>query len=199
MEAFMENGIKSVRMDDIAKRLKMSKRTLYELFADKEELLRECVLYRQATYQNSLEEIVRDSANVLEVILRCYTDSVELYHKTSKDFFEDIKMYPKIFNLITSQRKRSNTVVIRFLKQGVEQGLFRDDVNLEIVHALLHEQMETLMSSPLCQRFPFIKLYETIIFVYLRGIVTLKGLEELDEFIRKNSREKKKADPQKPV
>lgn len=189
LEAFIVNGIKSIRMDDIANSLKMSKRTLYEMFADKETLLKECMLYHRERSQKGLEEIVKESKNALEVILKCYKGSIELYHKTNKKFFEELKKYPKVYAMIMTDRERDNSVVIEFLKGGVAQGIFRDDINFEIIHALLREQMDLLTTSNVSKQFPFLEVYEAIIFMYLRGMATSKGSREIDEFIREYRKE----------
>lgn len=184
MEAFRTHGIKSIRMDDIANQLKMSKRTLYEIFEDKETLLKECILYHQEANQKALEEVVRESRNVLEVILKCYKGSIEMYHKTNKKFIEEIKKYPRVYDMIINGREKDNTVVINFLQRGVKQGIFRADINFAIIHALLREQMDLLMTSNVCKQFSFLDVYEAIIFTYLRGMATEKGAQELDDFIR---------------
>ncbi|WP_203558663.1 TetR/AcrR family transcriptional regulator [Bacteroides sp. 51] len=189
MEAFKRHGIKSIRMDDIANLLRMSKRTLYEIFEDKETLLKECILYHQQQNQRGLEEIVRESKNVLEVILKCYKGSIEMYHRTNKKFFEEIKKYPKVYDMIMNSREKDNTVVINFLKRGVDQGIFRADINFAIIHALLREQMDLLMTSNVSKQFSFLEVYEAIIFTYLRGIATQKGAEELDDFIKEYRKE----------
>lgn len=184
MEAFRRHGIKSIRMDDIANLLKMSKRTLYEIFEDKETLLKECIIYHQQQNQRALEEVVRESKNVLEVILKCYKGSIEMYHRTNKKFIEEIKKYPKVYDMIVNGREKDNTIVVNFLKRGVDQGIFRNDINFAIIHALLREQMDMLMNSNVSKQFSFLEVYEAIIFTYLRGIATHKGAEELDDFIR---------------
>lgn len=190
IEAFRENGIKSIRMDDIANKLKMSKRTLYEIFEDKETLLKECILCHQYQNQKALEEIVNNSSNVLEVILKCYKGSIEMYHKTNWKFFEEIKKYPKVYEMIVNNREHDNTIVTNFLKRGVDQGIFRSDVNFEIIHELLRQQMDMLIYSPVWRKFSFLDVYEAVIFIYLRGVVTTKGLEELDDFIYKYRKER---------
>ncbi|MDR3119268.1 MAG: TetR/AcrR family transcriptional regulator [Mediterranea sp.] len=183
IEAFRINGIKSIRMDDIANSLKISKRTLYELFENKETLLKECLSYHQEIKKKNLGEITKASRNVLEVILKCYKDSVELYHRTNPKFFEEIKKYPEICDMIKNNREKDTTIVVDFLKSGVDQGIFREDINFAIIHALLREQMDLLMTS-VSKQFSFLEVYEAIIFTYLRGIATYKGAQELDDFIR---------------
>lgn len=183
MEAFRKYGIKSIRMDDIANLLKMSKRTLYEIFKDKETLLKECILYHQEFNIKALERLVKESRNVLEVILKCYKGSIVMYHKTNPKFLEEIKKYPEVYDMIRNRHDQDNAVVINFLKRGIDQGLFRTDINFDLIHAILHEQMGSLLNSNVCKQFSFLEVYEAIIFTYLRGIATRKGVEELDIFI----------------
>lgn len=187
--AFRTHGIKSIRMDDIANTLRMSKRTLYEIFEDKETLLKECILYNQKANEKALEQVVKESRNVLEVILKCYKGSIEMYHKTNKKFFEEIQKYPQVSDMIKSRRDHDNFVVVNFLKRGVDQGIFRSDLNFAIMNALLREQMDMLTTSNVGKQFSFLEVYEAIVFTYLRGMVTQKGGEELEEFIREYRKE----------
>lgn len=183
-DAFKKNGIKSITMDDVATLLKISKRTLYEIFKDKEALLRECILFHQRHTQKMLEEIVNSSTNVLEIILKCYQKSVEMLHDTDKRYMEDIKKYPRVYKLMSNHRKQDNDAVTNFLKKGVEQGLFRDDINFEIIQMLLRKQFDMLKNSDVCDQYPFLEVYELIILTHLRGISTPKGAEKLESFIR---------------
>ena len=72
LNSFATHGIKSITMDDIAAALGISKRTLYEVFADKESLLKECILHKQAERDKYLQAIYEQSNNVLEVILAVF-------------------------------------------------------------------------------------------------------------------------------
>lgn len=85
-EAFTLKGIKCITMDDIAAALGISKRTLYEVFADKESLLKECILHKQAERDKYLQAIYEQSNNVLEVILAVFQKSIEIFHQTNKRF-----------------------------------------------------------------------------------------------------------------
>lgn len=180
-------------MDDIANALKISKRTLYEIFADKETLLTECLLHHKKVSEEAVKKILDSSSNVLEVILNCYQGSIEVYHKVNKAFFEDIQKYPKAYQQMRAEKEKDSERTIDFLKQGVTQGIFRDDINFAILHILIREQMRLLMDTDLCQRYDFLEVYESIIFIYLRGISTEKGAMVLEEFI-KEYRKKKKSD-----
>jgi AcrR family transcriptional regulator len=91
-------------MDDIAAALGISKRTLYEVFSDKESLLKECILKAQADRDKYLQKVFEQSHNVLEVILAVFQKSIEMFHQTNKRFFEDIKKYPKVYEMMKNRQ-----------------------------------------------------------------------------------------------
>ena len=108
-EAFSEKGIKNVRMDDIASSLSISKRTLYELFSDKEELLVEVVRIHREEVKNYMANIASKADNVLEVIIGFYEMTIDEFKHTNRYFFEDIKKYPKVVEFLeASHRENTN-------------------------------------------------------------------------------------------
>ena len=167
-EAFTTKGIKSITMDDIAAALGISKRTLYEVFVDKESLLKDCILTVQAERDRYLQEVYEQSHNVLEVILAVFQKSIEMFHKTNKRFFEDIKKYPKVYNMMKERSESDSEKTMSFFMLGVEQGIFRSDV---------------LLNTDVCNEYSFIEVYESIMFTYIRGISTEKGAKVLEDFI----------------
>lgn len=189
VELFTTNGIKSITMDEIAASLGISKRTLYEVFPDKETLLEECILKSQKDGDIFVKGVIETSGNVLEVLLRCYQWSIERFHATNKKFFEDIKKYPKAYQLMKNNRNWSSEDTVNFFKEGVKQGIFRDDVNFAIINLLVRDQLDLLMNSDICNEYSFLEVYESIMFTFLRGISTEKGARVLEDFIceyRKN-------------
>ena len=167
-EAFTTKGIKSITMDDIAAALGISKRTLYEVFVDKDRYL---------------QEVYEQSHNVLEVILAVFQKSIEMFHKTNKRFFEDIKKYPKVYNMMKERSESDSEKTMSFFMLGVEQGIFRSDVNFAIVNLLVREQFDVLLNTDVCNEYSFIEVYESIMFTYIRGISTEKGAKVLEDFI----------------
>lgn len=189
VELFTTNGIKSITMDEIAASLGISKRTLYEVFPDKETLLEECILKSQKDGDIFVKGVIETSGNVLEVLLRCYQWSIERFHATNKKFFEDIKKYPKAYQLMKNNRNWSSEDTVNIFKEGVKQGIFRDDVNFAIINLLVRDQLDLLMNSDICNEYSFLEVYESIMFTFLRGISTEKGARVLEDFIceyRKN-------------
>lgn len=195
-EAFTSKGIESITMDDIATALGISKRTLYEVFSDKETLLKECLLKAQADRESYVHGVYEKAENVLEVILAVFQKSIEVFHQTNKRFFEDIKKYPKIHELMKQRSEIDSQETMSFFLSGVEQGIFRPDVNFSIVNLLVREQFDVLLNTDICNEYPFIEVYESIMFTYIRGISTEKGAKVLEDFIveyRKKNRTQQKA------
>ena len=121
-ELFIVNGIKSVTMDEIASSMGISKRTLYEIFADKEALLEMCIQKMQDEDDRFLDEVLLTARNVLEVLLKCYQRSIEKLHATNRNFFEDLKKYPKAHAQMKRRRNRDLEETVRFFMEGVRQG-----------------------------------------------------------------------------
>jgi len=185
LRSFAHNGIRSIKMDDIAATIGISKRTLYEMFADKETLLLECLQKAQDEADAYVKELHGNSSdNVLEVLLKLYQRSIEQLHRTNKKFFEDIKKYPKVYEALARHRNRNCEEAIAFFKLGIRQGYFRNDVNFAIVNMLVREQLNWLMDTDIYKEYSFLEVYESIMFTYIRGISTEKGARELEKFIQ---------------
>ena len=121
-----------------------------------------------------------------------------MFHKTNKRFFEDLKKYPSIYNMMKNSREKESESTIAFFKSGVEQGIFRDDVYFAIINLLVREQFDLLLNTNICSEYPFLEVYESIMFTFIRGIATEKGAKVLETFIqeyRKNRIERAENNP----
>lgn len=184
-DAFIQKGIKNVKMDDIAAELSISKRTLYELYGDKEELLLEVVRLHREEMRMYMVGVAEKAENVLEIILNFYIRSTEDFQSTNILFFEDIKRYPRVTKFLEDGRRENAMSAIAFYKKGVEQGIFREDVNYDIVQEMIHGQMDTLLHSERCKAYSIVEVFKTVVFMHLRGISTEKGLKLVNEFLER--------------
>ena len=96
---FVESGIKGITMDELAEHLGMSKRTIYEHFADKKELVKECVIF----IDNKKDELAKDaekhSKNVIETLLTLHLNNLKMMGSVNRKFADDIKkFYPELHN-----------------------------------------------------------------------------------------------------
>lgn len=173
---FKSKGVVPVKMDDIASRMSMSKRTLYEIFKNKENLILECVIAHQKlnvtlfeTESDSEQNVLRQAFEFLHLVMMDYNN-------TSHRFFEDLKKYPKVQAYIDCVRAEGAVNGKKWLEKGVEQGLFREDVRMDLVVSSVNIISQSLSSRKESGGYSVKTLLNSIIMVILRGIVTSKGL-----------------------
>ena len=183
-DSFRKNGIKKVTMDEIAASLGISKRTLYEIYKDKETLLIEIILYNREKDRVLIEQICKESTNVLEIILHYLSESIKFLQNTNKQLFSDLKKYPKAYSVLIENKEKESKQKIEFYKSGVDQGLFREDVNFEILTLLVEEQFDLLLNTDICGAYSFVEVFESIFFTFIRGIATEKGAKVLEDFLK---------------
>ena len=176
--AFKSQGIRVVKMDDIAKRLSISKRTLYEVFSNKEDLLFEVVKREKQQTRDFMIDLAAHNSNVMEQIIAFYKIMAEELRTTNAAFYEDIHRYPRI----SADSARA------FFQKGVDDGYFRADVNYDIVSLMAEVEVNYTMSSKFYKKFSLLDIYKSIVLVSIRGFCTPKGLKMLEEHIEKNTK-----------
>lgn len=96
IDLFHKRGIRCVKMDDIANELKISKRTLYEIYSNKEELLFEVVRHDKQRDKRRLDEIAKTGLNVINIIIEICRFRIEEFSQINPLFFEEIHKYPEL-------------------------------------------------------------------------------------------------------
>ena len=130
-QEFFSKGVKQVTMDDIAKGLQMSKRTLYQLFADKEQLIIACIEVIAEREHELVLSLIGQNHNVLEIILRVIEHRVKTLGKVSIEYITEVKRYDAVKEYTKMAQEESIERGEYIYKKGIEQGLFRDDVNIQ--------------------------------------------------------------------
>ena len=131
-QLFREKGIKGTSMDELASSLGISKRTIYVNFEDKEHILIQILNYQRKVRDNKFAEYLEKSENVIEVFLRLL-DMFNEMPDTNPLFYEEIyKYYPNIFNSMTEVLQHDQKHLIAFFNMGIQQGMIRKDLNVEI-------------------------------------------------------------------
>lgn len=188
-EEFRKHGIRSVRMDDLSSLLGISKRTLYEEFEDKETVLTAVFDHQirrmEAVYAKNREE----SANVLELVLRMFRISLTEYAQTNPKYFDDMQRYPKFKECFEEGKVKHMQNMKVFLTQGMEQGIFRSDLNVELF-VKVQQLIEEKGLKELKELYGMYETFKTTVLVALRGISTEKGIQMIDDFMIEMNRKK---------
>lgn len=173
-------------MDDIAHELGVSKRTVYEQFEDKEELLLESLKYIHKEMQDVGRERIRNSSrNTLEVLLILLYMYFEMLKKANKNFFIDLGKYSKITELQKSKEKKNRQKLKAWILLGIKEGLLREDANSDIIIHILRRDIEYITISNEFENYSIDELGLNFILFYLRGIATKKGQDIIEDYINK--------------
>ena len=183
MRAFATRGVRAVKMDDIAAELSISKRTLYELYNNKEDLLFEGIKrYKEQRHEELLAYPVD---NVMDFILHVYRMQTDEFRSVNPSFFADVEKYPRVLKYLDEDKSKNHDQTMDFMRRGVEEGYFRADVNYELVNHMFEALSGYMMSNHLYQKYSFEELFTNLLFITLRGFCTQKGVKVLDSFIEK--------------
>ncbi len=186
---FAMYGIRSITMDKLAEEMGISKRTIYESFKDKDTLLHGVIVYYQAQQMQMANDIIQNSENVVVALFKLVNGMISTMKQISPLFFQDFKKYHShIYKKLQDKGDiRDHTMTCNILSQGIEQGIFRTDFNVDIVNLTLHELFNLFGNdSKLTQEgYHRGELFNNIIIPYLVGISTEKGrilIEEQEVF-----------------
>ena len=182
-DAFSQKGIKSVRMDDIAQSLNISKRTLYEIYENKEVLLYECLKTSKARAQEEMTFIAAQQNNVMDIILGVYRSRMSRLQKINPQFYSDLEKYPQLQSFLEEQHHKDRSKLKDFLRRGIEEGYFKGDINVDIIANVFDAINEYMKNHKLYTEFPLEQLFNNMLFVTIRGICTQKGVAVVDTFL----------------
>lgn len=182
-EILKENGLTATTMDVVAKKLKMSKRTLYEIFESKTDMITRVFNHNRDVMQQRFHKIMQEAPNVMVALMRIFAIHRDNISGTDIRFYRDLdELYPGF----REQHQRNNDQyrqgTMELFKLGVEQGVFREDVNYDILSKIISCHSEALKRSQ--KLFPdglsILEVYDTMTAGFLRSIASPKGYEMLN-------------------
>lgn len=186
-DLFSQYGIKSVSMDDIARNMCISKRTIYEYFDDKEDLLIGGMDLRYNKIRIYLEQLETEPLTVLDVIVLFYEEFMRNPSWFSRKYYEDLKRFPKALQKTEDERAKLFKKCIKLFSRGIKEGVFQPNVNFEIVALLAKEQVKMIRPSNAFSNHSVTEVFNTVIYTFLRGISTEKGIAILDRYMLKKN------------
>ena len=186
-ELFGRSGVKSITMDDLARHLGISKRTIYENFKDKETLLIACIDDLHFKWQAFYKKAFVEAINVAEAILALLQNDAE---QRQSNMIEDIrKYYPQVYKehlskYHTDKSREFSQMIIR----GVNEGVFRENLNSDVIVLFFSKLIEdTSYVDNFTNRFTLKEVQENLAITFLRGMCTPKGLEIIDKYINEKT------------
>lgn len=179
-ELFYAYGLKNLSMDELSRRLGISKKTLYTFVRNKEDLIERVLLNEESTILKISAEIDKLPVNAIEKLLKIS----ELMHEEMKRYnpmilFEMEKYFHQIYETY-SEKKRQYVFdgMKRNICQGIEEKIYRDDINVDLVATIYLNSFIELHNSDVCKMLDinFVQLFEVMFENHIRAISTPAGL-----------------------
>lgn len=184
-EQFMLYGVKSVTMDEIASALGMSKRTIYEHFANKKELLMAVVDHIHEQQDCQERELSAKSETVLDEFFNLFNQMDDRYQRIGKFTFEVGKFYPEVYeHKYHNYHEKAIERLKQRMQKGIEQGVILPTLNLEFSTYMLMEMVYNVITRRrriIQMHIPLTEAFKYIIIYLLRGFSTDKGIRIIDE------------------
>lgn len=184
MSEFTAKGIKAVRMDDIASSLGISKRTLYEIYSNKEELLLAGVKMFEMRFDRKMAEFSNNpNVTSIDLIIEFFNSRMRLLSEMNVTFLSELEKYTAVVEYVRNRNKERRSLSVAFFKRGVDEGYFRDDVDFEFISILSETAMDGVMQDSVMKQYGVRCIFRNAILLFIRGICTQKGVERLDAAI----------------
>lgn len=190
-DMFLTLGFKSVTMDDIASEMGISKKTIYQHFANKDELVKAVTTNLFENISCGIDEIILANKNPIEELFAIKEFVMKnLKDENTSPIYQLHKYYPKIHkSLMLKQFDKMGSCVIENLDKGINLGLFRKRINKELIARFYFAGMNSIKDveifSP--EKFSLKEVQTNYLEYHLRGICTPKGVTQLEQLINTNN------------
>jgi AcrR family transcriptional regulator len=187
---FSQYGVRSITMDEIARQLGISKKTIYIHVKDKDEMV-ELVVKRYLRRQElEFERIISSKKNVVEKIIDLSISLRENMRDINPSLLHDIRKYhQRAWNMwLVFEEKSIRSTWVMNLKEGISQGYFRENLNIDVLVTLRLELIQMAFNESIFPRDKY-RLHEVQIVLFdhfLHGIFTQKGEKLYKQYIDKN-------------
>ncbi len=190
-EIYSRYGIKSVTMDDLSRELGMSKKTLYELFSDKEEVVSKVVNYMIDEQQKAVDQLLeQENNNAIDELLMLSRLIADHLKNVNPSLSYDLKKYyPRVWDdLVQFKSKTVFEYIMANFRKGIEQGIYSNDLYHEIVAFVYVARMEmySLGGWTELEKYSYRDVYRTLFLYHVRGIANEKGRMHLEKLIERN-------------
>jgi TetR/AcrR family transcriptional regulator, cholesterol catabolism regulator len=187
-ELYNKYGIKSITMDDVARELGISKKTLYLYVTDKDDLVGKYIDFEIEIRQVEICRCFQSELNAIEELFEISLFMNRMMKDQNPATEYDLKKYyPNHFQkVVTIRRERMYNYLLLNLKKGKEEGLYRDEMNEEVIAKLYLSRSENVHFDSIftVEEFTSIKLFAELLTYHVRGIATQKGIHVLEKKLK---------------
>ena len=185
---FMQYGFKIFTMDDLASKMGISKKTLYEHFPSKNDLVEAVLDYALDMSCKDVEAFVQGDGSVIENVYRNQKKVKEIFNINSdRPIWELQKYYSKTYERMEIEFAKSDARFIdKLLEKGWKEGLFREDINVNFYKTFYFsvQRLRSVANTFPEREFPFWDTIYTLMEYFFRILVNEKGMKELERVLQ---------------
>lgn len=188
---FMRYGIKSITMDDVAKELSMSKKTIYQFVSDKDDLVKKTIILHLQEMEILSQRVIKSEENAILQILKIAEMMISMHNEINPSLMFDLKKYhPETFRMFNEHKE--NTILKELnlnIRLGQTQKLYRENINIAVTTGFYMVLIETCISTDVnaLANLSFGERYTYLLDYHMNAICTPKGLEFYNNFKIKNN------------
>ena len=176
MPLFKQKGIKAVRMDDIANILSISKRTLYEIYNNKEDLLLEGVKNDHYEMTKRIQDYAMTAENEIDIVVTFFRIKFADLDSITPKFFTELDKYEKVKLFMQEYKTEQQTEATEFIRKCIENGFFVPSINYGIIQEVCDYVMSSVISNSLYKKYTLKDIFRNFFIVRLCGFCTEKDL-----------------------
>ena len=184
-QLFKTYGIKSVTMDSLASHLGISKRTIYEVFSDKDDVLISVLQWMEEKQSALVERILDNSENAIIALFRLLESNRDHFQDVSPSFLVDLKRFHYELLIKNSDKYEIPDFrnSIKIIERGIKEKLFRKDINPPIVNRCLYSLGRSMMDYELYpfEEFTRREVIKNVFINYLKGVSTKEGVDLINK------------------
>lgn len=186
LELFFKYGIKRVTMDDIAKELGMSKKTIYQFYKEKDDIVCQLCEVEMLKQEKIFEEVTSQSMDPIHEIMLISNNLKEMMQHINPIFFLDLqKFHPKAFmQFQTFKENCAYKDIVRNIKKGKEEGYYQPDIDEDFIARYRMSQIDMLMFGNYFsfEKISFSQSHQLLLDMFVYGICTIKGHKLINEY-----------------
>ena len=192
MQAFKQHGIRNVRMDDIATTLAISKRTIYETYSNKEELLLDGIMREDKERKRDAQRYAEDEThNVMDIVCYIYNRDMAEMASVNPLFFSELSRYTRVMNYLTNKSEKDHKEAYSFVQRGIKEGYFVPFFDYNVVLNFIALSSKLTLGNPIFQKYDVNHLFTNTAVLFLLGFCTQKGVDFIDNKLLKTTSQNK--------
>ncbi len=180
-DQFYKYGLRQVKVDQLAAHFSISKRTLYELFDDKEKLIMSCFEMQFEKTKKDIEAINKQSGSILEKYVLFICQRIKDLGKLNPLFYEEAGKYPNLVKFLEKTSLERNKTAINFIYQCIKEDLLIKEFNYNIILEVYNLQLTSIVKLGLYKKYKMEDILNTMSIVLFKGCCTPKGLKVLED------------------